>query len=92
MSSDDDRVLFVTGRLAEFSLRRVLDDLSPEAGIRAEVAVLPITVAALMTPAWIARKLEPPPGVGRLVLPGHCRGDLGPIEAKAPVRLVRALA
>lgn len=79
-----NRVLFVTGRLAEFSLRQVLDDLAPRAGIEAEVAVLPITVAALMTPAWIAKKLRPPEGVGRIVLPGHCRGDLGPVEALAP--------
>ncbi|WP_337175240.1 DUF6513 domain-containing protein [Paludisphaera sp.] len=79
-----DRVLFVTGRLAEFALRRVLEDLAPKAGIQAEVAVMPITVAALMTPAWVAKRLEPPEGVARVVLPGHCRGDLGPIEAKAP--------
>lgn len=78
------RVLFVTGKLAEFSLRHVLEDLAPRAGIDARVAVLPITVAALMTPAWIAKKLEPPGEVDKIVLPGHCRGDLGPIEALAP--------
>ncbi|AMV38332.1 DUF6513 domain-containing protein [Planctomyces sp. SH-PL62] len=78
------RVLFVTGRLAEFALRQVLDDLAPRAGIVAEVAVLPITVAALMTPAWVAKRLEPPPGVARIILPGHCRGDLTPIEARVP--------
>ena len=82
--SPPTRVLFVTGRLAEFALRQVLEDLAPRAGIEAEVAVLPITVAALMTPAWVARKLDPPEGLGRIILPGHCRGDLGPIEAKAP--------
>ena len=54
------RYLFVTGRLAEFSLRKVLADLSAQAGFTAEVAVLPITVAALMTPRWVARHLEIP--------------------------------
>ncbi|MDG3004822.1 DUF6513 domain-containing protein [Paludisphaera mucosa] len=83
-SPSPTRVLFVTGRLAEFALRQVLDDLAPRAGIEAEVAVLPITVAALMTPAWIAKRLEPPPGVARIILPGYCRGDLAAIEAKAP--------
>ena len=39
--------LFVTGRLAEFALRQVLDELAPRAGFAAEVAVLPISVAAL---------------------------------------------
>ena len=41
------RFLFVTGRLAEFALRQVLDELAPRAGFVAEVAVLPISVAAL---------------------------------------------
>jgi len=44
------RYLFVTGKLAEPSLRRVLADLAPKGGFEAEVAVLPITVAALLTP------------------------------------------
>jgi dihydropteroate synthase len=79
------RVLFVTGRLAEPALRRVLDDLAARAGIAAEVAVLPISVAALMTPKWVARHLEIPEGVARVVLPGHCRGDLSAIESKAGV-------
>ena len=77
------RVLFVTGRLAEFALRQVLDDLAPRLGIVPEVAVLPISVAALMTPRWVARHLEIPPGTTRVILPGHCRGDLAAIEAKA---------
>ena len=79
------RVLFVTGRLAEAALRKTLDDLAPRAGIRAEVAVLPISVAALMTPKWVARHLEVPEGVARVVLPGNCRGDLSAVEARAGV-------
>ncbi len=67
------------------AFRRVLDDLAPRAGIRAEVAVLPISVAALMTPKWVARHLEVPDGVARVILPGHCRGDLAAIESKAGV-------
>jgi dihydropteroate synthase len=76
------RILFVTGRLAEFALRRVLDELAPRAGFEAEVAVLPISVAALMPPRWVARHLEAPPGIDRVILPGHCRGDLAPVVAK----------
>jgi dihydropteroate synthase len=77
------RYLFVTGRLAEYALRQVLDDLAPRAGFTADVAVLPISVAALMTPKWVARHLEVPEGVDRIILPGHCRGDLAPVTAKA---------
>ena len=79
------RVLFVTGRMAEPALRSVLADLGPRLGIAAEVAVLPISVAALMTPKWVARHLEVPEGIARVVLPGHCRGDLAAIEAKVGV-------
>jgi dihydropteroate synthase len=81
-STDRPRYLFVTGRLAEFALRRVLDDLAPRAGFTAEVAVLPISVAALMTPRWVARHIEVPDGVKRVILPGHCHGDLAPIMEK----------
>ena len=49
---DARRVLFVTGRLAEPALRRVLGGMTRS--FDAEVAVLPITVAALMTTDWIA--------------------------------------
>jgi dihydropteroate synthase len=77
------RILFVTGRLAEFALRQVVEELAPRAGFVAEVAVLPISVAALMPPRWVARHLEVPPGVSRVILPGHCRGDLAPVVANA---------
>ena len=74
------KILFVTGRLAEPALRSLLDDLAPHAGFEAEVAVLPISVAALLTPKWAARHLRPVEGVSRVVLPGHCRGDLEPVR------------
>ena len=81
--SDQPRYLFVTGRLAEFALRQVLDDLAPRAGFSAEVAVLPISVAALLTPKWVARHLEIPEDLDRIILPGYCGGDLDPIVEKA---------
>jgi dihydropteroate synthase len=87
-SSRCPRYLFVTGRLAEFALRQMLDGLASAAGFTAEVAVLPISVAALMTPKWVARHLEVPQGIDRVILPGHCRGDLTAIAAKAPASTV----
>jgi dihydropteroate synthase len=80
----------VTGRLAEFALRQTLDELAPRAGIRAEIAVMPISVAALMTPRWVGRHLQVSEGIDRILLPGHCQGDLAPIIEKArgiPVEL-----
>ena len=52
-----ERILFVTGKLAEPSLRRVLNELQAKVEFDVEVAVMPITVAALMTADWIARHL-----------------------------------
>ncbi len=73
---DAPTILFVTGRLAEPALRRTLAALAPTAGFTAEVAVLPITVAALLTTDWVGRKLTVPAGIDSVMLPGFCRGDI----------------
>jgi dihydropteroate synthase len=70
---DARRVLFVTGRLAEPALRRVLAEMSPPFAY--DVAVLGITVAALMTTPWIARSLQVPDGTDLVLIPGLCEGD-----------------
>src|SRR5688500_9285594 len=77
------RVLFVTGKLAEPALRRVLAEMAPP--FAADVAVLKITVAALMTTAWIARALEVPEGVDLILIPGLCEGDPREIADKVGV-------
>ena len=64
--------LFVTGRLAEPALRAVLEGLD----IDHQVAVMNISVAALMTTRWIARRLRVPEGVDNIVIPGLCEGDV----------------
>ena len=88
MSHRQPRLLFVTGRLAEFALRRELATLAPEVGFVAEVVVLPISVAALMPPKWVARHLEVAPEIDRVILPGHCQGDLSAVVEKAGGRPV----
>ena len=72
----NERILFVTGRLAEPSLRDVLKPLSERVGFDYEVAVLGISVAALMHVNWVRRKLTVPAGISRVILPGWCNGDL----------------
>lgn len=77
--SASQRVLFVTGKLAEPALRRTLAELVPRVGFEPQVAVLNITVAALMTSNWVARHLTIPPGIDRIILPGLCRGDIAEV-------------
>ena len=76
--------LFVTGRLAEPAVRSVLSDL----GIDHQVAVMNISVAALMTTRWIAKRLSAPPGVDNIVIPGLCEGDVDTLQQATglPVR------
>lgn len=76
---------FITGRLAEHSLRSMLGTLASRAGFEYTVEVLPITVAALMTAEWIARRWHVPEGTGRIILPGYCQGDLTALQAAAGV-------
>ena len=73
MTAEPRRVLFVTGKLAEPALRRTLAGM--DATFAWEVAVMKITVAALMTTPWIARFLEVPPGTDLVLIPGLCEGD-----------------
>jgi dihydropteroate synthase-like protein len=80
------RILFVTGKLAEASLRRVVEDLAPQAGFEPRFAVLPITVAALLTTDWVGRHLTVPDDIDRVVLPGYCRGELDRVRAPAVER------
>lgn len=81
--------LFVTGKLAEPSLRRLLTELAPQAGFDFSIAVLPITVAALATTPWIARHLEVPEGVDRVLLPGLSAGDLAEIATRTTATVER---
>lgn len=69
------RLLFVTGKLAEPALRRLVSELAPRAAFDFEIAVLPISVVALATMEWIAGRLQVPAGIDRVMLPGLCNGD-----------------
>lgn len=84
-----NHIHFVTGRLAEHALRPVVAALSAEAGFDYTIDVLPITVAALMTPDWIARHLTVPAAATRVIVPGYCDGDLSPIRALTSVSVER---
>lgn len=75
-----ERILFVTGRLAEHALRGVVERVSKQVGFDYEVTVLGISVAALMHVNWVERKLTVPSDVDRIILPGWCQGDLAALS------------
>jgi dihydropteroate synthase-like protein len=76
-----EHIHFVTGRLAEHALRPIAASLAARLGFAYTIDVLPITVAALMTPAWIARHVRIPAQATRVIIPGYCDGDLSPVHA-----------
>ena len=84
--------VFVTGKLAEPALRRLLAELAPRAGFEYSVAVVPITVVALATTPWLANHLTPLGTVrphrasrsvhGRLDAFRHLPVELGPKDLR----------
>ncbi len=76
-----EHIHFVTGKLAEPSLRRVLEKLAPQVGFDYSVSVMGITVAALMTTDWLARRMAVPDDANRVLIPGYCLGDLAVLES-----------
>jgi dihydropteroate synthase-like protein len=79
--------LFVTGKLAAPALADTLEKMSPE--FEYEIAVLNISVAALMDTRFVARQFNQAPGCDVVMIPGLCGGDLSPIEDRVGVQVVR---
>jgi dihydropteroate synthase-like protein len=75
-----ERLLFVTGKLAAPALRDTLGRAELPFGY--DVAVMKITVAALMTTDWIARRLDVPEAVTRIMIPGMCEGEVGVLSER----------
>ncbi len=71
---------FVTGRLAESALREVVASIALKVEFDYSIGVMPITVAALMTPKWLLRHLLIPPETTVVVLPGYLSAAGNEIE------------
>ena len=84
-----ERILFVTGRLAEFALRRTLEPLAKQVGFAYEVEVLGISVAVLVHGGLVGRQTRAAQGFDRVILPGWCQGDLSALARayQRPVEL-----
>ncbi|WP_085315718.1 DUF6513 domain-containing protein [Derxia lacustris] len=75
-----EHLVFLTGRLAEPALRRVLASLQPPS-FTWEVREIGLQVAALMTADMVRRRVPAPIEASRLILPGRCRGDIDMLAA-----------
>lgn len=78
---------FVTGRLAERALRATVHESSEKIGFLYTIDVLPITVAALMTPAWLLRHMRVPSDTSEVILPGFIGDDISQIQASTTARV-----
>ena len=85
-----DRILFLTGKLAEPSVRKVLHEMSP-LPFDYEVHQLGLSVAALMTDKMIARRLKPEDyqQFDQIIVPGRCRGDLEALSQELGIKVTR---
>lgn len=84
-----EHIHFVTGRLAEPALRAQVARLADQLQFDYTIDVLPITVAALMTPRWVGRHWRIPPAATRVILPGYCEGDLAELQATTTTPIER---
>ena len=71
----DERILFLTGRLAHDSLCREIEGLENRS-FSWRVHELGLQVAGLMTADMIRRRLPVPEDAQRIVVPGLCGGDV----------------
>lgn len=81
--SSDTHLHFVTGRLAEVSLRSQIQVAVDRHPFPHSIQVMPITVAALITPKWLLRHLDVPAEATHVVLPGFCEASLDDLSGKA---------
>ena len=69
-----EKILFLTGKLAESQLRRILSSMKPEFSYK--INQIGVNVAALMSENIIMRRLQKEQDVDRIIIPGKFRGNL----------------
>lgn len=85
-------LLFLTGKLAEKSLNKVLTEVqsNPKTpAFKYRIEQIGVSVAALMTPELIARRLKQAGDADKVIVPGLCQGDLSKLEAQYGVPVER---
>jgi len=85
-----EKILFLTGKLAQRSLHRVLESM-PDLPFEYSIHQLGLSVAALMTSKMIARRMKPEEvsDYDQIIVPGRCRGDLESLSQQLGVQVIR---
>ena len=83
-----EHIVFLTGRLAQPSLEKVLAGIDPPL-FSWEVREIGLQVAGLMTVDLIRRRVPAPIAADRVMVPGRCRGDLNALSAHYGLPVVR---
>lgn len=86
--SNQEHILFLTGKLAQKRLQRILEEMAP-AEFTYEIRNIGVSVAALMTAQMLTRRLTDLNGVNRIIVPGLCRGDLSVTSEALGVECLR---
>ena len=86
--TDNSHLHFVTGTLAQQAVGDVVEKLAKRYEFDYSIGVMPITVAALMTPKWLLRKLDPPVGTPPVILPGFVDSGIDELEKKVAAKVI----
>ena len=87
-----EKILFVTGKLAEKSLNKVLQEVTANpktTPFKYRVEQIGVSVAALMTPEMISRRLKNTDDANKMILPGLCQGDLSQLHRQYGIPIER---
>ncbi len=96
-----EKLLFITGKLAEKSLNKVLQEIQDKnqanpktptfkyPRFEYKVEQIGVSVAALMTPDLIARRLKSSGDANKMILPGLCQGDLSALHRQYGIPVER---
>ncbi|KKN49401.1 hypothetical protein LCGC14_0643320, partial [marine sediment metagenome] len=85
-----EKILFLTGKLAEPSVQKVLKEMAP-LPFEYRIHQLGVSVAALMTDKMIGRRLnkEIIGDSDQIIVPGRCRGDLELLSQQLNISIIR---
>ena len=90
-----ENLLFLTGKLAEKSLNKVLAEVQNNPKVppfKYRVQQIGVSVAALMTPDLIANRIKETGDADKVILPGLCLGDISQLATQYGVPVERGPA